>query len=209
MDLKKFFYLIRLGILALALAGLWACSSGGGTTSAGGTGTPGGPGTGGSNGTLTVNLTDSPFSDAKAVLVTFSEVQVHHSGSGWVTVPFTTGTSRTCDLKNLLGGAQDVLGTGSLPAGHYTQIRLVVDQSTLYFDNPSGGPACASYMLPPLGRNAPLEISSGEIRLNREFDLATAGAGNILLDFDGDKSIQKNGNDRYRMNPVISVVSVQ
>jgi hypothetical protein len=208
MDLKKYFYLLGLGILIISLTGLWGCSSSGGTTSSGGTGTTGAPG-GGTSGTLTVNLTDSPFSEAKAVLVTFSEVQVHHSGSGWVTVPFTAGTSRTCDLKNLVGGAQDVLGIGTLPAGHYTQIRLVVNQSILYFDNSSGGLACASYILPPLGRNAPLEIPSGEIKLNREFDMAAGGGRNVLLDFDGDKSIHKTGNDSYRMNPVISIVSVQ
>jgi hypothetical protein len=209
MDLRKSFYRIRLGILALSLAGLWACSGSGGTTSSGGTGTAGGSGTGGAGGTLTVSLTDSPFSDAKAVLVTFSEVQVHHSGSGWITVPFTAANSRTCDLKHLVGGAQDVLGVGSLPAGHYTQIRLVVSQSSLHFDNPSTGPACASIILPPLGQDAPLEIASGEIMLNREFDLTASGPVNILLDFDGDKSIQKTGNDRYKMNPVISIVSVR
>ncbi len=197
-------------MLVLSLSGLWACSSGGGnTTSSGGGGTAGAPGTGGTSGTLTINLTDSPFNDAKAVLVTFSEVQVHHTSNGWITVPFTTGTSRTCDLKKLVGGANDVLGTGPLPAGHYTQIRLVVTQSTLYFDNPAGGSSCGSFIAAPLGANAPLEISSGEIKLNREFDLAAGGAKSILLDFDGDQSIHQTGNDRYRMNPVISIVSVQ
>lgn len=205
MELKKSFYLIQLGILILALAGLGACGSGGNTTSSGGSG---GPGTGGGGGALTVSLTDSPFSEAKAVLVTFSEVQVHHSTSGWNTVPFTTGNTRTCDLKKLVG-TQDVLGVGSLPAGHYTQIRLVVTQSTLDFAKESSGPACANFILTPSEQNASLEIPSGEIKLNREFDLAAGGSGNILLDFDGDKSIRKTGNDRYLMNPVISIVSVQ
>jgi hypothetical protein len=55
-------------------------------------------------------LKDSPFSDAKALLVTFSEVNVHASGADWITVPFAAGaSSRTCDLKKL-ETAQDVLG---------------------------------------------------------------------------------------------------
>src|SRR5262249_26450761 len=34
--------------------------------------------------------------------VTFSEVNVHSSGGGWITVPFAGGaSSRTCDLKKL------------------------------------------------------------------------------------------------------------
>jgi hypothetical protein len=208
MKLKKYFYLIWPGFFLLILAGLGACSSGGGTTTS--SGGSGGSGPSGGSGTLTVNLTDSPFSDARAVLVTFSEVQVHHSGSGWVTVPFSGGnSSRTCDLMKLVG-AQDVLGTGSLPAGHYTQIRLVVTQSTLYLTNETSGPACASSIPAPAGDNAPLEISSGEIKLNQEFDLAAGGTGsNILLDFDGDTSINKTGSGSYRMNPVISIVRVQ
>ena len=143
-------------MLVLSLSGLCACSSGGGnTTSSGGGGTAGAPGTNGANGTLTINLTDSPFNDAKAVLVTFSEVQVHHTSNGWITVPFTTGPSRTCDLKKLVGGANDVLGTGSLPAGHYTQIRLVVTQSNLYFDNPADGSSCGSFIAAPMGTECP------------------------------------------------------
>ena len=152
-------------MLVLSLSGLCACSGGGGgTTSSGGGGTTGAPGTGGTSGTLTINMTDSPFNDAKAVLVTFSEVQVHHTTNGWITVPFTTGTSRTCDLKKLVGGANDVLGTGLLPAGHYTQIRLVVAQSALYFDNPAGGSSCCYFIDHSLGRECP---SGNIIRRNK------------------------------------------
>ena len=80
---------------------------------------------------ITVLLKDSPFSDAKALLVTFSELQVHASGDSWMTVPFASGaSSRTCDLKKL-ETAQDILGVGSLPAGHYTQLRLVVSSATI------------------------------------------------------------------------------
>jgi hypothetical protein len=116
---KKAIFHIGLGILILSIAGLWACSSGGGSS---GTSTSsGGSGANGTTGTLTINLTDSPFSDAKAVLVTFSEVQALHSSGGWITVPFAEGyTDRTCDLKKLVG-SQNVLGTGPLPAGRHQQ----------------------------------------------------------------------------------------
>jgi hypothetical protein len=87
--------------------------------------------------------------------------------------------------------------------------RLVVTNSALYFDNSTVGPACAPSIAAPSGASASLEIPSGEVKLNREFDLTAGGKRNILLDFDGDKSINKTGNDRYKMNPVISIVSVQ
>jgi hypothetical protein len=51
-------------------------------------------------------------------------------------------------------------------------------------------------------------VPSGEIKLNREFDLASGGTKNILLDFDGDKSIRERGNGTFFMQPVIAVVSV-
>ena len=159
-------------------------------------------------GRATIMLQDSPFSDAKAVLVTFSDVSVHMSGGDFVTLPFASGaSSRTCDLKKLVG-AQDVLGTGPLVPGHYTQIRLVVSGAVIYFDNASSGTPCAATMAAPAGRNAPVDVPSGDLRLNREFDLTTAQT-TITLDFDGDRSIKQTGNGKYMMNPVVSVVSVK
>jgi hypothetical protein len=159
--------------------------------------------------TLNVRLTDSPFSEARALLVTFSEVSAHRSETSWTRLPFAgAATSRTCDLKKLQG-ADDVLGTGGLEAGHYTMLRLVVSSATLHFDNPSAGPACAATIAAPAGRSAAVEVPSGEVRLNRQFELTTSGATTILLDFDGDRSVRETGNGRFMMSPVISIVSVQ
>jgi hypothetical protein len=162
-----------------------------------------------SNG-VTVMLKDSPFGDAKALFVTFSTVSVHRSGGDFVTVPFSGGaTTRTCDLKKLTA-AQDVLGTGALAAGHYTQIRLVVASATIYFDNASsGGTACATSLNAPAGRSAAVTIPSGEVILNREFDVTSTAVTTITLDFDGDQSVKETGNGTFLMTPVISVVSVQ
>jgi hypothetical protein len=54
-----------------------------------------------------------------------------------------------------------------------------------------------------------VEIPSGEVRLNRPFDVGEGGAMTMLIDFDGDKSVTDTGNGRFRMTPVIGVVSVQ
>lgn len=159
--------------------------------------------------TLNVWLTDSPFNDAKALLVRFSEVSAHRAGADFITLPFAnSASSRTCDLKKLTT-AQDVLGTGPLPTGHYTELRLVVASAAIYFDNPSSGPACAASIVAPGGHSAAVDIPSGELRLNREFDLSSTTATMILLDFDGDQSVRETGNGRYMMTPVIAVVSVQ
>lgn len=188
-------------LLAAAFASVAACS-----------GNPAAPS---GSGTLNLRITDSPFSDAKAVLVTFSEVTAHRAGEGTTegsssTLPFAaSATSRTCDLKKLENGAEDLLGVGTLPAGHYTMLRLVVSSATIYFDNPSTGPACAPTVTEPTGAKASLSIPSGEVKLNRQFTVAEGGATTILVDFDGDRSINETGNGTYRMSPVIGIVSVQ
>ena len=159
-------------------------------------------------------ITDSPFSDAKAVLVTFSAVNVHLAdGDSWQTIPFTSGGSRTCDLKKLQGPT-DVLGVGSLPSGHYTQVRLVVSAASIYFDNASSGAACAASIAAPAGKSAPVDIPSGEVKLNHEFTVS-GGATTMVLDFDGDQSIKATGSGngksptKYLMTPVVRIVSVQ
>jgi hypothetical protein len=230
---------------ALLLAfGAYACSnssptapgsSDGSTTSAAPSSGGSPPAASGGMGSLRINLTDSPFSDAKALLVTFSEVSVHRAdGDAWETLDFTAGSSRTCDLKKLQGPV-DVLGVGTLPTGKYTQVRLNVTTANIYFDNPSAGSACAPAITAPAGDFTPVEIPSGVVKLNREFTVA-AGGTTMLLDFDGDKSVRQTGsggssgnggsngngnakgngggsskpsNAKYMMSPVIRVVSVQ
>src|SRR5262249_48470882 len=159
--------------------------------------------------TLNVMMKDTPFTDAKALFVTFSTVSAHLSGGDFMTLPFTGGaSSRTCDLKKLTS-AQDVLGTGPLATGHYTQVRVVVSSAVVYFDNAAGGSACAATIAAPGGASANVTVPSGEVKLNREFDVSAATTTTMLLDFNGDQSVRQTGNGQYSMTPVIAVASVQ
>jgi Domain of unknown function (DUF4382) len=166
----------------------------------------------GATGTMRMMLKDSPFTDAKSLLVTFSAVNAHKSDTTdatWATIPFAaSATTRTCDLKKLQT-AQDVLGTGPLATGHYTMVRLVVTSAVIYFDNAATGDACAPTIAAPAGRNANVTIPSGEVKLNREFDVSSGTTTTMLLDFDGDKSVRETGNGQFMMSPVLGVASVQ
>ena len=86
---------------------------------------------------------------------------------------------------------------------------VVVSSASIYFDNAAAGDACAASIAAPAGRSASLEIPSGEVKLNRPFDVPEAGTTTMLLDFDGDRSIRETGNGRFMMSPVIAVVSVK
>lgn len=209
-------------------------SAGGSGGDNSGGGNSGGSGsTSGGSGHLTIGITDSPFSNAKAVLITFDGISVHRSGQSWETVDFANGaTERTCDLKRLQGPT-DVLGSDLLPAGHYTQIRLHVKSATIHFDNEStSATACAPSITVPGTQFANVRVASGEVKLNRQFTLDAGGSVMMVLDFDGDKSIRQqgggssgngngngNGNSngggtsapedgRYSLQPVVSIVSV-
>jgi hypothetical protein len=128
----------------------------------------------------------------------------------WVTVPLAGGAlSLTCDLMKLQT-TQDVLGIGTLAAGHYTQIRVTVKSATIYFTDLSSGGVCAPALtLSGTELGNAVDIPSGTLKLNREFDVPNGGATTILIDFDADKSIHQTGNGKYKMTPVIGVVSVQ
>lgn len=173
-------------------------------------GSPSGPS---QSGNLRVMITDSPYSDASAVHVTFKELQIHPADGDWMSVDFVGApatASRTCNLKKLQGPL-DILGADSFTAGRYTQVRLVVSEAVIYFGGTATAePACAATLAPPTGfTSSPLlEIPSGEVKLNREFQLVANGTTTIDLDFDGDKSITLTGSNRYRMTPVIGIKGV-
>jgi hypothetical protein len=179
--------------LVLALtAGIAASACGSGTGPSG-------------SGTLRVTLKDSPFTDAKALLVTVSQVEVHKSDTpdgAWIKIV----GEKTCDLKRL-ETAQAALGSQPLDSGHYTQVRLLVTSAVVYFDHESTGEACAP--IPPDGAKANVTIPSGEVKLIRGFDVPEGDTKTMLLDFDGDTSMHQLGTGQYSMSPVISVVSVQ
>ena len=171
-------------------------------------GSPSGPS---GSGSLRVMMKDSPFHDASAVLVTFKEVSVHQdTDADFTPLKFSPdAASRTCDLLRLQkDNAQDVLGIGTLDAGHYTQVRLAVAEAKLYLGAPSTGDACGPGLIPPAGTPNSLTIPSGEVKLNREFDVPEGGATEMSLDFDGDHSIIQTGNGSYMMKPVVAVISV-
>jgi hypothetical protein len=197
--------MLRRSVIAVAVAaGLlsFACS--------GSDSSPTGPsGPGGSGGNFNIRITDSPYGSAKAVLVTFSDVSVHKDGN-WTKVPFSGGGStRTCDLKKLQNSAQDILGAASLGQGAYTMVRLTVQGAKIFFDNSAvSSTPCAPSIAEPAGAAFPLTIPSGEVRLNGSFNISSA-VTTMLVDFDGESSINQTGNNAYMMNPVIRIVSVQ
>jgi len=191
------------GLLAgsvIAAVSLTACGGGGGGSGASST-----PAPVATAGTLSVSLTDAPSCGFDAVNVTVNKVRVNASASagdtdtGWTDI--TLNPAKKINLLNLTNGVLESLGQASLPAGHYSQLRLVLDANT--------GTGMANSVVPTGGAettlSTPSAVQSG-IKLAKEFDVAAGQNVDLVLDFDACKSVVTQGKGRYLLKPVVKVV---
>ena len=151
-------------------------------------------------GTLELNLIDKPGA-YQEVVINIIEVQVHHETNGWITLSGSDlNVPLEVNLVDLVGGTMAYLGASELEPGHYDQMRLILDDT----DN-------ANYIVvegdpDPQTLKIPSGYTTG-IKLVNGFDIVAAGATELILDFDVDKSIVKAGNSgKYLLKPTIKVV---
>ena len=87
------------------------------------------PASTGSTGTMQVAMIDAPNSAYDSIVVTVTSVQVHstESSDGWITL---SNEAHSYNLLSLVNGTEAMIGQTQLSAGHYTQIRLVVGDTT-------------------------------------------------------------------------------
>jgi len=155
-------------------------------------------------GTLNVSLTDAAAGGFDEVNVTVGKVRVHKSAdaeegdAGWSEI--VLDPARKLNLLDLQNGVLENLGETSLPAGHYTQLRLVlVSKDGKPYTNsvvPAGGEEIALV--------TPSAVQSG-IKLINQFDVAAGERVDLVLDFDALKSVVKRGKGAYALKPVIRV----
>lgn len=170
-----------LGCLIPILFAAWAISGcGGSSTSSGETGT------------LKVSLTDAP-AGFEAVNVTFSEISANIDDA-WITVQNQTQTVNLLEWSN---GKTLVLGTAEVPAGDYTQIRLIIDAAEVVLD----------------GQAHAVTVPSGPqtgLKLVAEFTVNEGSTYELVLDFDAERSVVKLGTPQnplgYILNPTIRVI---
>jgi hypothetical protein len=184
----------------IAAVSLAACGGGGGGSGASPAPTPVS-----TAGTLSVSMTDAPACGFDAVNVTVNKVRVNASGSagdtdaGWTDIVLSP--AKKINLLNLTNGVLESLGQTSLPAGHYSQMRLILDANT--------GTGFANSVVPTGGvettLGTPSAVQSG-IKLVNGFDVAAGQTTSVVLDFDACKSIVTQGKGRYALKPVVKVV---
>lgn len=180
---------------ALALAG---CGGGGGGGESDTTGT----------GTMRVALTDAPACGYDHVYVTVDRVRVHQNAGaadadgGWSEVVLSP--ARRVDLLELTNGALEELGQTPLPAGTYTQMRLVLAEN-------SAAAPMANSVVPTGGSEIALDTPSAQqsgLKMNVDVAVAANQVADIVIDFDACKSVVRRGNSgRYNLKPVLAAIS--
>lgn len=150
-----------------------------------------------------VSETQRYVTGVEAITVTFSRVDVHRSANagnndaGWIEVLDSSLplVERTFDLLVVADGNFDVLGLTDLPAGHYQQVRVIIDEATVTIS----------------GKTSPLAVSSGAqtgLKLNRNFTVFDGQETRLTLDFDAEQSVKEEPADSgfYSLDPVIGIV---
>ena len=171
-------------------------------------------------GTVSVSMTDAPSCGYDQVNITVSKVRIHQSdsasgnGAGWTDI--TLNPARTINLLDLNDPTEqnlalENLGVTSLEAGHYTQLRLVLDKNN--GNQPSANWIVLEGKDPNNPNNkipldTPSAIQTG-IKLIHQFTVNSGQRVDLLLDFDACHSIVKTGNGTYKLKPVIKVIPTE
>ncbi|QZE15291.1 DUF4382 domain-containing protein [Halosquirtibacter laminarini] len=170
---------ILLNVFALAVLsfGLFSCSDDSSSTN---------------DATLNVRLTDAPADyDKVNIDVRDVEINVSEDQSGWSSVGNVN--SGIYNLLEYTAGNDTLLTSGSLPAGTYNQIRLILgDNNSVVVD----------------GQEYEMKVPSGSqsgLKLLVNQTLEAGVAYNAILDFDAARSVIETGNGNYKLKPTIKM----
>jgi len=163
-------------------------------------------------------MTDAPACGYDNVFVTVKEVRVHQDADaeytedaedpGWQVIPvvneFNEPEPKRIDLLTLTNGAVLELGETVLPAGTYTQMRLVLASNA--------DTLMANAVVPTGGSEVELTTPSGQqtgLKMNLNVTVEPDKVAKVVIDFDACKSVVKAGNSgQYLLKPVLSATTL-
>jgi len=157
-------------------------------------------------GTLELYLSDAPIDahNVTGVYITIDEIQYHRDGQ-WLTCEEFDGP-KTYNLLELSGGNSALLGELILPAGHYTQIRFMLDIPEVGMGSPPANPGC--YIEFADNSTQPLFVPSGGetgYKAIGQFTVPVNGTVEVTADFDVRKAVVE-AYSLYILKPTIRLI---
>ena len=147
---------------------------------------------------FSLRLTDAPIDGMVAVVLSFTEVQVHNAKNQVISYRFDT--PRSVNLLELQGSkTADLLIDMPLDDGDYHDIRLLVDDAPM-----------ANYVDLGAGGVAELGVENGSttgIMIEGEFSVTNSRPASLILDFDLRQSVKPGKLGKYEYEPEIRMVS--
>jgi hypothetical protein len=130
--------------------------------------------------------------DAEAETEAETEAEAEAEADGWIVV---SDAVQTFDLLTLSNGVTAVMGEAELDAGHYTQLRLIIDSAEVIVD----------------GESHDLTVPSGTVKFVSGFDISDGGTTDLVVDFDASRSVHQTGgnNAKYMLKPTIRVIKAE
>jgi hypothetical protein len=160
-------------------------------------------------GALRLALTDAPACGFDKVYITVERVRVHQSASasdseaGWSDI--VLDPAKRIDLLSLTKGVLTELGQTALPAGKYTQLRLVLAANGNVA--PFANSALPTGSRDEVALTTPSATDSG-LKINIDITVATGKTADFVLDFNACQSIVSAGQSgKYLLKPVLSLAA--
>jgi hypothetical protein len=152
-------------------------------------------------GTVSFGITDAPAMDLSNVTIAFTEIRLKPENGQWVEFPLEG--FEWVNLLDLQGGLSEPLITGKeVPAGTYTELRLIVDTDNSFVKRESTG-----------DNEYSLAVPSGKpsgLKLKGDFLVAADTTTKFTIDFDVRKSIINppgNALADYMLKPSLRLVN--
>ena len=165
---------------------------------------------GGGGGSIGSGEVSMSITDAKPLLpegagnvtnlwVTFTDVLVHKSGGGWISLPLSGDSPYIIDLLQFNDGkTTEIVPPVLLEYGKYTQVRFTIESATIRFDYDPG-------------TDSPVIIPPEHLKTDKNFifDVDKPAAVDIMIDLDLSQSLVVTdpfGTPSYKLIPVLHIV---